>query len=300
MKVFVTGGTGFIGSWIVKDLLLHGHEVTLFARDVNKVSGFTNHERVRFVAGGMKDTDAMARGLEGQDACIHVALSWLGGTAVENLENDTAPSVRLFQIAAEAGVKKIIYTSSIASFGSAPHNDMGYVKPATYYSSTKAATEAYLMAIATQYNIQANAVRPGYTFGNPCVEGAHLYPDLKIVNMVKNAKANKPMSFIKNDGTQFIWAGDLTKVYMELLHSDVLNRGYYTAVSTEDRTWAQIAQMAVDMYGSKSEITLVDKGYPERAPMPIDVSQIRDTFGFSFKADDHMLDHLRYLGTIEL
>jgi UDP-glucose 4-epimerase len=48
----------------------------------------------------------------------------------------------------------------------------------------------YLMAIASQYHIQANIVRPGYTFGNPCVEGGPLYPDHKIVNMVKSALAN--------------------------------------------------------------------------------------------------------------
>jgi len=300
MRVFVTGGTGFIGSYVVKDLLDHGHEVTLLARNANKVPGFVDHPQVRFVTGSMDDVDAIAQGLEGQDACIHVALSWLDGTAMENLINETLPSVRLFQMAAEARVRKIIYTSSIASFGSAPNNDMGFIKPSTYYSATKAATEAYLMAIAAQYRIQTNIVRPGYTFGNPCVEGGPLYPDLKIINMVKSALANEPMTFTKNDGTQFIYAEDLVKVYSGLLHSDELDRGYYTAVSTEHRTWAQIAQMAVDLLGSSSQITLVDKGYPERKGMPIDVSQIKNTFGFAFKADDYMKEHLRYLSTLEL
>jgi UDP-glucose 4-epimerase len=299
MKVFVTGGTGFIGSYIVKDLLLHGHEVTLLARNPNKVSGFVDHEHIRFVTGSMDDVDAIAKGLMGQDACVHVALSWLDGTAEENLVNETLPSVRLFQMAAEAGVKKIIYTSSIASFGSAPNNDMGYIKPNNYYGATKAATEAYLMAIAKQFHIQANIVRPGYTFGQPCVDGGPLYPDLKIINMVKSALANEPMSFIKNDGTQFIWADDLTKVYSALLHSDELDRGYYTAVSTEFRTWGQIAQMAVDLLGSKSQIILEDKGYPKPEGMPIDVSQIKNTFGFAFKADEHMKEHLKYLSTLD-
>lgn len=298
MKVFVTGGTGFIGSYIVKELLSHGHELTLLARDVNKVSGFVDHEQIRFVAGVMDDVDAIAEGLLGQDACVHVALSMLDGTAEEMIVHETTPSVRLFQMAADAGVKKIIYTSSIASFGSAPNHDMGFIKPNTYYGATKAATEAYLMAIASQYHLQANIVRPGYTFGNPCVEGGPLYPDLKIINMVKSALANESMSFIKNDGTQFIWAEDLAKVYSALLHSDELNRGYYTAVSTEHRTWAQIAQMAVDLLGSNSQITLEDKGYPERKGMPIDVSEIKNTFGFAFKADAYMKEHLQYLITL--
>ncbi|CAM4403710.1 NAD(P)-dependent oxidoreductase [Paenibacillus alkaliterrae] len=300
MKVFVTGGTGFIGSYVVKELLMHGHEVTLFARNANKVSGFVDHENISFVTGQMDDVGAIAKGLAGQDACVHIALSWQDGTAEETLVNETMPSVRLFQMAAEAGVKKIIYTSSIASFGSTPNKDRGFIKPNTYYGATKAATEAYLMAIASQYNLQANVVRPGYTFGNPCVEGGPLYPDRKIVNMVKSALANESMSFIKNDGTQFIWAGDLAKVYSALLHSDELDRGYYTAVSTEFRTWAQIAQIAVCLLGSKSQITLEEKGYPEPEGIPIDVSQIKNTFGFAFKADEYMKKHIQHLSTLKL
>ncbi|WP_274653238.1 NAD-dependent epimerase/dehydratase family protein [Paenibacillus humicola] len=300
MNVFVTGGTGFIGSYVVKELLDHGHTLTLLARNPDKVPGFVGHERIRFVAGGMDDADAIAEGLKNQDACVHVALSWLGGTAMENMMHETVPSVRLFQAAADAGVRKIIYTSSIASFGTAPHHDMGYIKPSTYYSATKAASEAYLMSIAHEYRIQANIVRPGYTFGNPCVEGGPLYPDQKLVNMVRSARAGESMTFVKNDGTQFIWAGDLVKVYTELLHSDSLNRNYYTAVSTEFRTWAQIAQMAVDLLGSKSQIVLKDKGRPDPGDRPIDVSEIQNTFGFAFKADEYMKDHLRYLSTLEL
>lgn len=298
MRVFVTGGTGFIGSYVVKELLGHGHELTLLARNPGKVPGFMGRDRIRFVNGGMEDASAIEEGLAGQDACVHIALSWLDGTAEDNLIHETLPSVRLFQKAAEAGVQKIIYTSSIASFGSAPHRDDGYIKPSSYYGATKAATEAYLMAISSQYSIQANVVRPGYTFGNPCVEGGPLYPDRKLIRMVESALAHEPMTFVKNDGTQFIWAGDLARVYASLLHSDELNRGYYTAVSTEFRTWAQIAQFAVDLLGSRSRIVLEDRGRPDPGGMPIDVSRIKETFGYAFKADDYMKEHLRYLSTL--
>lgn len=296
MKVFVTGGTGFIGSYVVKELLEKGHEVTVFARNPNKVSGFVGREHIRFIRGDMGDTQSFTGGLNGQDACIHIALSWNGpdGKADETLLSDTLPSVRLFQAAADAGVKKIIYTSSIACFGSAPNTDTGYTKPGNVYGATKAATEAYLMAIASRYGIRANVVRPGYTFGNPCVEGGFLYSDSKIKDMVKSALSDETMYFTRNDGTQFIWAGDLAKVYSALLASD-LSGGYYTAVSAEFRTWAQISRTAAGLLGSKSEIILEDKGLPEPEGLPIDVSQIQNAFGFSFRADAHMEAHIRYL-----
>jgi UDP-glucose 4-epimerase len=98
MKVLVTGGTGFIGSYVVKELLLYGHEITLFARNANKVSGFVEHEHIRFVTGQMDDANAIAKALAEQDACVHIALSWLDGTAEETLVHETMPSVRLFQM----------------------------------------------------------------------------------------------------------------------------------------------------------------------------------------------------------
>lgn len=298
MKVFVTGGTGFIGSYIVRDLLQHGHDITIFARNAGKVSSFVNHPRIHFVQGTMANRDAMCGGVQGHDAVIHVALAW-GDTPIDMLMNETAASVYLFQTAAEAGVKKLIYTSSIAAFGSAYNDDCGAVKPTDYYGATKASAEAYLMAIASKYQIQGNVVRPGYTFGNPCVEGGFIYSDLKIKNMVKAAKKNEPMSFTRNDGTQFIWAGDLASVYTAILHSS-FNRQYFTGVSSEFRTWAQIADMVVACLGSKSQIILEDKGQPDMNGLPIDVSQIKEAFGFEFKADDHMRDHIRYLCTLDL
>jgi len=211
------------------------------------------------------------------------------------LLKETALSVYLFQTAAEAGVKKIIYTSSIACFGSSPCNDLGCTNPNDYYGATKAATECYLHAIAAQYGIQANTVRPGYTFGNPAVEGATIYTDLKIKNMVKAAKANEMMTFINNDGTQFIYVEDLAKIYIELLHSNTINRRYFTGVSADFRTWGQVAEQVVEYLGSKSEVLYEDKGWDVPNGLPIDVSQIKEAFNFEFRTDDYMLEHIKYL-----
>ena len=296
MKVFITGGTGFIGSYIVKDLLDHGHEVTILARNPQKVSGFLNNNRIRFVQGAIDNKSAISEGLKGQDACIHVALAW-GVTAETMLSNETATSVWLFEAAALGGVKKLIFTSSIAAFGSAPNTDSGYTKPTDYYGATKAATESYLMAIANKHQIQGNVVRPGYTFGNPCVDGAFIYTDVKIKDMVKNALAGNDMTFVKNDGTQFIWAGDLAKIYTSVLESD-LNRGYFTGVSAEYHTWGQIAEMVVAITGSKSKVIYEDKGRKAHDGLPIDVSEIKKAFGYSFVIEEHMKDHIKYLTTI--
>ncbi|MDR1560465.1 MAG: NAD(P)-dependent oxidoreductase [Clostridiales bacterium] len=296
MKIFVTGGTGFIGSYVVKSLLDNGHEITVYAKNPQKVSGFINRPKLSFVQGAMSETGKFTAGVANHDALIHIALAW-GDTPSLMLENETLPSVRLFEAAAEAGVKKIVYTSSIAAFGAAPDNDMGYIMPMDYYGATKASAEAYLMAIGSQYNIKVNAVRPGYTFGNPSVEGGFIYSDKKIKNMVKAALANESMQFVKNDGTQFIWAGDLAKIYTALIESD-LSHGYYTGVSADFRTWGQVAGMVIDITGSKSVVEWIDRGQPEHKTLPINISRIKEAFGFEFRTDEKMMEHIKYLLSI--
>jgi len=222
-------------------------------------------------------------------------LVWVNDVkSLPNFLNDTVSSAKLFEAAGEAGVQKIIHTSSIAAFGAAPHNDDGYLMPLDYYGATKSAAEAYLMAVGFKYNIKVNVIRPGYTFGSPCIEGAVMYNDKKIVNMVESALADKPMEFTKNDGTQFIWVGDLVKVYAALINSE-LNHGFYTSVSADYRTWGQTAQLAIDLIGSKSVINWIDKGLPEHKNPPMNISKIKEAFGFEFRTDEKMAEHIKYL-----
>ncbi|MDR1538882.1 MAG: NAD(P)-dependent oxidoreductase [Clostridiales bacterium] len=293
MKIFVTGGTGFIGSYIVEKLLEDGNEITIYARNPNKVSGFLNREKIAFVQGAMAESEKFSEGLKGHDALIHVALAW-GDTPTEMLFNETLPSVRLFEASARAGVSRIIYTSSIAAFGSAATIDSGCVKPADSYGATKASAEAYLMAIGAKHGIKVNAVRPGYTFGNPAVEGGFIYSDKKIKNMVASVVRGEDLEFAENDGTQFIWAGDLAKIFAAVIASDV-DRNYYTGVSKDFRQWGDIAKRAAELAGSKSEIRFIDKGIPKAKTLPIDVSQIERDFGFEFHTDEKMDEHLEHL-----
>jgi UDP-glucose 4-epimerase len=299
MKIFMTGGTGFIGSYVACALLKEGHELTILARNVNKVSGFIGNPLINLVHATLDDRGAIHEALKGQDVCIHVALGW-GDTPIEMLEKDTAASVYIFQSAVEQGVKKIIYTSSIAAFGSAPvQTESAETMPTDLYGATKAATEDYLMAIARAYKVQANVVRPGYTFGNPAIEGGSIYTDMKFKNIIIAALKNEPIPMVKNNGTQFIWAGDLAQIYTSVLHSD-LNRRMFTGVSTEFTTWAEIAEMIIAHIGSKSEIILEERGLPENGGTPIVVSPIEKEFGLSFVTRQKLQEHIEYLCTANM
>ena len=84
MNIFVTGGTGFIGSYVVNELVANGHNVTILARNPKKVKGFLNHPNIQLLKGSLYDNDVIKEGLYGKDACIHIALGW-GDTPIDML-----------------------------------------------------------------------------------------------------------------------------------------------------------------------------------------------------------------------
>jgi UDP-glucose 4-epimerase len=53
MKIFLTGGTGFIGSYVVKELSDHGHSVEVLARNPNKVPSLADLPGVKITAGDL-------------------------------------------------------------------------------------------------------------------------------------------------------------------------------------------------------------------------------------------------------
>ena len=83
----------------------------------------------------------------------------------------------------------------------------------------------------------------------------------ELPEIVDKASRGEPITLTKNTGLQFIWAGDLARVYSCLLGSTV-NREVFTSLSPDFITWEQIARWAVEICVSSSEINVVDKGVP--------------------------------------
>lgn len=294
MKIFVTGGMGFIGSYLVMEFLKGGHEVTVLARNTEKISAFQSMPGLRIVQGGLEDRDVIISSLPGHDACVHNALHW-GDSAQEMLLKDTLSSVFLFETAAKAGVKHMVYTSSTAAMGEfrPDMNEESKCKPVDFYGATKEACEAFLLAMASQTPMRCNIVRPGYTFGNPVVDGAPMEVDSRFREIVQNAKNNENIYLTQYDGTQFIWAADLAKVFRAVIESES-NRQIYFGLGQEFTSWERIAQEAVKQSGSTSQILLEDKGYGKE-PFLFDLRKIQRDFGFSFASWDQLVDHVGYL-----
>jgi UDP-glucose 4-epimerase len=294
MNIFVTGGTGFIGSYVVNELVKNGHFVTLLARNPDKVSGFKDNKSIKFIKGTISDHDIIENSLDGNEACIHISLCW-GDTALSMLEQDTKNSVNLFEACIRHNIEHIIYTSSTAAVGELRKNmdkDTS-TRPVDSYGATKAATEAYLLALSHTNGIKCSIIRPGYTFGNPVVDGGYMEPDERFHEIVFNALKNIDIHLIKNDGTQFIWAGHLAKLYHDILSSGENRRVFY-GLGPEFITWEFITSSAIEYTGSKSKIILEDKGW-EKGVFLFDSADITNSCGADLKTEDELVKHVNFI-----
>jgi UDP-glucose 4-epimerase len=297
MKLFLTGGTGFIGSYVVKELSDQGHSITILARNPDKVPQLHNLPGVSIVPGLLTDFDVIEDCLKEKDACIHIALGW-GDLSTSMLKNDTFPSVFLFETAARFGIKHFIYTSSTAAVGHLLKNTDENEKsePSDFYGATKASSECFLSAISYKYPMRYAVIRPGYTFGNPVIEGASMEPDDRFRNIVLKAINGDDINIIQHDGTQFIWAGNLAKLYGSVLASGN-NRKTYFGLGSKFYSWEQVALKVKEITGSKSDIIREDRGY-DKKPILFDVGLIKKDFGLEFQDWDRVVEHLEYLVSI--
>ena len=126
MRAFVTGGTGFIGGTVARRLLADGWEVTALVRTPSKAAdlerrGATIHQ------GDVTDTDGLDAAIKGHDAVFHLA-AWYALGARDRARM-TAINVggteNILRAAADAGVPKVVYCSSVAALGPNPPGVVG-------------------------------------------------------------------------------------------------------------------------------------------------------------------------------
>jgi dihydroflavonol-4-reductase len=131
MRAFVTGGTGFIGGHVVRRLRERGDDVVALVRSPGK-AGALRELGCELVEGDLTDDAAIRRGLEGADACFHIAAVYKVGIPKSEqqamLQANIDGTARVLDAAIDAGVKRILYVSTCNVFG----NTHGKVVDETY------------------------------------------------------------------------------------------------------------------------------------------------------------------------
>jgi dihydroflavonol-4-reductase len=173
VKVFLTGGTGFIGGEVARQLRGRGEEVVCLVRNRSKATKLTELG-CELLSGDLGDEEAL-RGMQGCDAVVHAAAIYEVGIPVSQRpamwDANVAGTERVMQAALDARVQRIVYVSTVGIFGNTHKRivDESYENPETdftsYYEETKLEAHKRVQRMIDERELPAIIVQPGGVYG---------------------------------------------------------------------------------------------------------------------------------------
>jgi UDP-glucose 4-epimerase len=225
MRVFVTGGAGFIGSNLIARLVEEGHTVTAFdnlsAGSLDFLHHLLDKNDFRFVRGDLLELPALQDAMAGAQAVFHLAAN--SDITQSRLETDldlrqgTIATYNVLEAMRRTGVRQIIFSSSSVVYGessvSPTPEDYGPLFPISLYGASKLACEGLVSAYCHNFLFHAWVFR----FANICGRhGTHgvildfirkLQKDRSRLEILGNGKQAKPYLHVADcvDGMLFGW-----------------------------------------------------------------------------------------------
>lgn len=239
MRIFLTGGAGYIGSVTTECLLNEGHEVVVFD---NLEQGHREavDSRAELMVGDLRDRDGVRAAMSSArpDAVMHFAAYALVGESMSDpmkyFRNNVGGGIHLVEAMVEAGVKRFIFSSTCATYGypeTVPMTEALPQRPVNPYGESKLMFERILLwaqdrlGIAPVFLRYFNACGATQTFGEDHDPESHLIP---LVLFVAQGKRDQIMIFGDDydtpDGTcirDYIHIVDLAQAHIQAVTSDV-------------------------------------------------------------------------------
>src|SRR5690554_3600912 len=166
MNVFVTGGTGFVGSHLVDALIAdpNYNEIRCLVRTDDKWLSGKNFTRIK---GDLADLNLIAKALDGVDVIFHVAGVVRARTQQEFNRANVDATENLLRVAQKKGVSNIVVLSSLAGVGPSegvPLNESAPLNPVSMYGQSKKLMEELIRTIAKKTD-SIKIIRPPAVYG---------------------------------------------------------------------------------------------------------------------------------------
>jgi len=226
-RVFVTGSTGLLGSWLVEELLRRGADVTCLIRDwvpASRLVESGSAARVNLVPGGLEDYSVLLRALNEYeiDTVFHLGAQTIVGTAVRSALSTFESNVRgtwnLLEACRNAGrlIERVLVASSDKAYG--PHDRLPYTEDAPLagrapYDVSKSCADLISLSYFHTYRTPVAVTRCGNLFG-----GGDLNFNRLIPGVIRWALHDQP-PIIRSDGAflrDYFYVRDAVDAYLLL------------------------------------------------------------------------------------
>jgi nucleoside-diphosphate-sugar epimerase len=268
-RLFVTGGTGFFGKWLLSTFqranreLRLGATMTVLTRDPARFRTESPHladdPAFTFHSGDVRTFDFPA----GRFTHVIHGASGAGSGPLDMFATIVEGSRRTLEFAAKSGVKRLLFLSSGAVYGPQPsvltHIPESYLggpdplQTASGYGEGKRAAEYLCCASSTAHGFESTIARC-FAFAGPYLP---LNANFAIGNFMADVLAGRPIS-VQGDGTpyrSYLFAADLAVWLWALLVRGKNGRAYNVG-SDEDLTIAELASLVAEAANPKSKVVI--------------------------------------------
>jgi UDP-glucose 4-epimerase len=299
MRVFITGGAGFIGSHLADHYVNDGHTVTLMDNfSTGSQSNIAHLEgKVTTVDGDIRNIELIDQLTKDADLVLHMAAALGVNTILESPLESMSTNITGSEVVLNAAAKhnkRIIIASTSEIYGKNPKQPLSETddrvvgapqKIRWTYSDAKAIEEAMAFALYQEKKLPVTTVRLFNTVG-PRQTGRY---GMVVPRFVHAALKNEPIT-IYGDGTQsrvFCHVLDAVSAVAMMATTDSTIGDVYNVGGTGEVTIKQLAEQVLSLTGSKSEITHTpySDAYPagfediqRRVP---DISKVKGAIGWS-------------------
>ena len=301
MKVFITGGAGFIGSHLCDALVAEGEEVTILdnlstgsKKNIAQLEG-----KINVFQGDIRDQKLVESLVENCDLVLHMAAVLGVDNILENPIESISTNFHGSEVVLNAAVKydkRIVITSTSEIYGKNPKQPLSETddrvigtpqKLRWTYSDAKALEEATAHFLFLTKQLRVTTIRLFNTVG-PRQTGKY---GMVIPRFVSAAIENKPLK-IFGDGSQsrvFCHVSDSVKAILALAGNDKTIGEVFNIGGRGEISILELAKMIIDQTKSKSEITFTDyvdaysAGFEDMVRRVPDISKITNFTGWEPK-----------------
>ena len=218
MISLVTGGAGFIGSNLVDYLLSKGHQVVCIDNESAECNDkFYWNDKAWNINADITDYKCMKNAFTNVDYVFHLAAEARLQPAIKNpieaVYKNCVGTTTVLQCAREAGVKRVVYSSTSSGYGNNPYPNVetqpdDCLNP---YSASKVAAEKFCKMYSDLYGLETVVLRYFNVFGERSPTRGQYAPVIGIFQRQRDA--GEPLTIV-GDGTQrrdFIYVGDVAR-----------------------------------------------------------------------------------------
>jgi len=259
LKVFITGGCGFIGSNLCEYCLQIGYDVILYDNlSTGSVRNIRNIDKILLVENDILNKTELIGAMSGCDVVFHLAaLASVPESIIDPLKTvmiNEIGTINVLEAMKENNIKNIVFSSSAAIYGNSsecPKSLSMLPSPVSPYAITKLTGEHFMSLYTHEHGFKAVSARFFNVYGENQNPGSMYAAAIPI--FIKNSLCNQSIT-IYGDGEQtrdFIYVKDLVKYLVKLADGfiGVYNLGYGTSITINE-----LVKIIIKLTNSRSGI----------------------------------------------